>query len=131
MDDVKKLLNSLKCPICHAQIDTISGKGYGYNYCCAANSDHYVLCIDLGSLVTRITREKVHVYDKNHKYSIIKAYHDGTIRTSISVYETDLEGRVIFSFKDKVLMMDKDLFDFANFKPDKAVHRIKTIFVFQ
>jgi len=126
--ETKKLLNSLKCPICSAQIDSITNKRYGYLYSCVANKDHYVLSIDDN---TSICREKVHIYDNNHKYAIVKSFTKGVPQTEISVYETDLEHRVIFSFKKKQIFMDKELFDFTNFNVDKALKRIKTVFVFQ
>jgi hypothetical protein len=49
----------------------------------------------------------------------------------IKVSETDLEGRVIFSFKEKIFKSDIDAFDFSNFNIEKAINRIKTLFLFQ
>jgi len=81
--------------------------------------------------IIKIDRECVNLYEENRKYSITKSYVDSHIITEIKVYETDLEHRVIFNFKEKKLVMNIDLFDFANFDQDKAINRIKTIFVFQ
>lgn len=123
----KQLLNSLRCPICKAQID-MAIMIRGYNYCCANDVDHYTLNLDFGE----IKKERVNIYDKKHKYSIIKIYdNSGKIETIINIFETDLENRVIFSFKEKKISFDNDIFDFKNFKVDRALNRIKTIFVFQ
>jgi hypothetical protein len=137
MDDIsicmdriaKNILNSLQCPICKAPIDMVChGALRGYNYCCASNQDHYAIGLDFGE----IKKEIVNIYDSNHKYSIIKLYNDsGQIETIINIFETDLENRVIFSFKEKKIAFDNDIFDFKNFKANKALNRIKTIFVFQ
>jgi len=127
----KKILNSLRCPICDAQIDTTSYYVRDYNYGCATDVDHYVIYMILWEPVIRIASERVSIYDKNKKYSLIKSYDNGKTTTIIEIYETDLENRVIFSFKEKKLVMDKDLFDFANFNVDKALNRIKTVLVFQ
>ena len=124
---IKNMLNSLSCPICHAQIDTLTGRLYrGYNYCCATNPDHYMILADTYILIV----ETVHVYDEKHKYTISNHYTGNKIRTVINVHGTDAEGRVIFSFKEKKLALDKAYFDFRKFNVDKAVDRIKTIFTF-
>ena len=124
------MLNSLKCPICKAPIDICSKRTMIYNYGCAINADHYSIYLVNWEPIVRIETETVNIYDKNHKYSISKLYNFGDISTVISVYETDLENRVIFSFKEKRLVLDNSLFDFNNFDKDKALNRIKTIFVF-
>jgi hypothetical protein len=123
----KKLLNGLNCPICKAPIDICTIKFKGYNYGCAVNNDHYTILVDMCFLVV----ETVRVYDAKHQYIISNHYTGTKIKTTISVNETDPEGRVIFSFKEKVLALDKAYFDFRNFNAAKAVNRIKTIFVFQ
>jgi len=132
MDPVaKKLLNSLRCPICQSPIDTASGYFINYNYGCASNIDHYAIHLILWDPIIKIDRERVNFYDENRKYSIIKSYIDSDVVTEMEVYETDLEHRTIFSFKEKKLVMNMDLFDFTNFNKDKAINRIRTIFVFQ
>ena len=125
---VKKLLNNLKCPVCKSQIDITSQYN---NYGCAIGIDHYRLKLEVDDPVVRIISETVKVYHGQHKYIIIKQYQNGDIQTKISVSKIDLEGRDIFSFKDKELIINKDYFDFTNFKLDKVINRIKTIFVFQ
>ena len=126
----KKLLNSLKCPICKSPIDIASGE-YGYNYGCAYNIDHYKINLILWEPIIRIEKERVNLYDKQRLYSIIKYHVSSNTTTVVVVYETDLENRIIFSFKEKRIQIDKDLFDFTNFNKDKVINRIRTIFVFQ
>ena len=132
MDPVaKKLLNSLSCPICKSPIDMAAYHVRGYNYGCATDIDHYAIHLILWEPIIKIDRERVNIYDNKRKYSIIRAYFNSRIITELEIYETDLENRVIFNFKEKKLVMDKDLFDFSNFNKDKAINRIRTIFVFQ
>ena len=125
----RDLLNKLKCPICKAPIDLVYVRGY--NYGCAVNYDHYIIFMVSGPL-SWIEKEKVNLYDKKHQYSIIKNYtYLGFSSLEIKVNETDLEGRVIFSFEEKVFKSDIDAFDFSNFNSEKAINRIKTLFAFQ
>ena len=129
---VKKILNSLSCPLCKAPIDLLSNKNIGYNYGCAANNAHYTLYLIEVDSVIKINQECVSFYDKSHMYKIVKQHSiDGTTITFISVYNTDLEGRVIFSLKEKKILMNQDAFDFTNFDESKAINRIKTLFLFQ
>ena len=124
---LKKILNSLSCPICKAPVDTLSYKAYiGYSYGCAMNPDHYLIRLDNCVLII----ETVHIYDDKHKYTISNHYTGDKLKTIINVHETDAEGRVIFSFKEKKLALDKAYFDFRRFNVDNAVNRIKTIFTF-
>jgi hypothetical protein len=127
--EAKKLLNSLKCPLCKAPIDLIeySSARKGYNFACAINIDHYLIDLIYDPLMVNV--ETVNVYDHKHKYEISKFYKDG-IKTSIKVYETDLESRVIYSFKEKKIVIDIDAFNFAAFNAERAINRIKVIFVF-
>jgi hypothetical protein len=133
MDPVaKKILNNLSCPLCKAPIDLLANRNIGYNYGCAANDDHYVLHLITWDVPIRIDQECVNFYDSTHMYKIVKQHSiDGTTVTFISVYDTDLEGRVIFSFKEKKILMNQNAFDFTNFDENKALNRIKTIFLFQ
>lgn len=127
---VKKILNSLKCPICSAPIDVISGNING-NFGCAMNQDHYTLLLNSWELPVKIQKEIVNIYDKTHKYAITKVHNtNNTTSTYIDVFDTDLENRVIFNFKAKKFVMDRDLFDFTNFDKDRALKRIKTLFTF-
>jgi hypothetical protein len=137
--EIKKILNSLSCPICGAQIDII--KNY---YGCVANHDHYYLYISTSYDWTtntnsvapnQIYKEVVSIYADKYKYVIEKMYsyvnNNIDVVTYILVYEIDQEGRMIFSFKDKTLKLDFGAFDFKNFNVEKALSRIKTLFVFQ
>jgi len=132
MDPIaKKILNSLSCPICDSPIDMAGHHIQGFNYGCATDLDHYAIHLILWEPVVRITDERVNLYEKNRKYSIIKHYDGSNVITKIEIYETDLENRVIFSFKDKNVIMNRDLFDFRNFDVSKALNRIKTVLIFQ
>jgi hypothetical protein len=125
----RDLLNKLKCPICKAPIDLVYVRNY--NYGCAIDHDHYIISM-IGGPLSWIEKEKVNLYDKKHQYSIIKNYtYLGFSSLEIKVNETDLEGRVIFSFEEKVFKSDIDAFDFSNFNSEKAINRIKTLFAFQ
>lgn len=118
-------LNKLRCPICKAQIDMLDRAGYG----CAANSDHYQ--VNISSHDIAVTWEKVNIYTKKHKYSIIKTYEQANIHTEIFIRDVDLEGRVIFTFDVKSYKTNVNMFDFTNFNSEKAINRINTILVFQ
>lgn len=128
---LKKLLNSLRCPICQCQIDMIDRKsGYG----CVNSLDHYVISVmknDLG--LPQLFTEIVNIYDGKHKYRLTKKYDSApgaSIKTEIMVFKVDPEGRVNFSFKNSSLTLDKELFDFSKFNVEKAINRIKTVFIF-
>lgn len=126
--ELKKFLNSLKCPICGAQIDIKDHYGYG----CSSNQDHYGIYIHPTDNPPRIIYEYVHIYDNKYKYSITKDYElNGNVKTTIICFDIDQEKRVIYSFKDKKLTFDMDLFNFRNFNEKAALNRIKTIFVFR
>lgn len=124
MSQLKQLLNSLTCPICKAPIDISFSKTY--NYCRAMNYDHYTVIINDGIL----KNEKVHIYDDKYQYVIINHLIDNVVKTEIIINEIDQEGRVLFSFNEKRLDLDKRYFDFRNFNVNKAVNRIKTICLF-
>jgi hypothetical protein len=129
----KKILNSLKCPICRSPIDITGYPVFSttYNYGCAYNCSHYMLSIITLGGETKIEKERVSVFDKTHKYEISKTYRPNGNKTEIIAYQIDPEGRVIFSFKNHQLNVEQEIFNFSNFNPDKALNRIKTLFVFQ
>jgi hypothetical protein len=131
--DAKKLLNNIKCPICKGPIDMISyfwRPNKDFNFGCANDYKHYSLALRHDELPILITAERVHVYDGNKKYQLNKKYSDNTVSTEIVIYRIDPEGREIFTFEQKRLLLEKDLFDFAHFNNEKAVQRIKTILLF-
>lgn len=136
IQDLKKLLNSLKCPLCKMSIDIIDSRLLGYreyNYGCASNLDHYTVSIMRNDLnIYFLFKEMVNVYDKNHKYQLTKKYDQisSNIRTEILVLKIDQEKRVQFSFKNNSLILDKELFDFSKLNVDKVIERIKTILTF-
>jgi hypothetical protein len=105
----------MKCPVCKAPIDVLSCRNMGYNYGCASNYDHYMINLLLWEPIVTLEKETVNIYDDTHKYAITRAHINGNVQTIIDVFTTDLESRVIFSFKEKKLKLDKDVFDFKNF----------------
>jgi len=128
---LKKLLNSLKCPICQCQIDMIDRRsGYG----CVSDLDHYTISVMRNDLdLYQVFSETVNVYDNKHKYRLTKKYDSApatSVKTEIMVFKVDPEGRVNFSFKNSSLVVDKELFDFSKFNVDKAINRIRTVFTF-
>lgn len=127
--ELKKLLNSLNCPICKAPVDIMSNSNKtGYDYCCAANSNHYMILVKKDPIF--LERERVFLYDKTNCYSIINFHSETRSVTTIQIFKIDLEGRIIFEFKEKSILLDTCAFDFRNFNLNKAIHRIKTVFVF-
>ncbi len=127
---LKQLLNSLKCPVCKSQIDTLLTANNpiyrGFQYSCVANYKHYAIKVCENYLVY-IAEEIVHLYDQRHEYCILKT----KFNTEIAISDLDREGRVLFSFDIKKFRTELDLFDFQNFNYEKAINRIKTVLVFQ
>lgn len=130
--EIKTFLNNLKCPICKAQIDFIDVKSASYacNLGCAHNNDHYMLKLEDFFDLPIVTHEILHIYDQKSKYKIIKLYSGPQIETVIKVYNIDPEGREVFSFKEKKLEFKFDAFDFSKFNREKALNRIKNLFLF-
>lgn len=128
--EIKKILNALKCPLCKAPIDLIeySSARKGYNFGCAINVDHYAISLIYDPVM--VAAECIHIHDAHHMYEIIKHPY-GKVRTTIKIFNTDAESRVIFSFKEKQLDMDIDAFNFDKLDLERAINRIKTIFLFQ
>lgn len=125
--DLKFLLNSLKCPICSAQIDIISC-GSGANYGCVNNTSHYVLKIlDEEFPYTKIFKEKIK-FTKNSKLYIIEQIYGENI-SNIWIYSVDLENRIIESRKRKYKIINFKLFDFQNFDIGKAINRVNNVFL--
>ena len=129
----KKILNDLRCPVCRSPIDITGYPVFSttYNYGCADNYDHYLLSVITSVGCSKIEKEQVHVIDSKHKYQIFKTYHPKGNKTEITAYQIDSEGRVIFSFKNNKLCLEQEIFNFTKFDVNKAIHRIKTMFVFQ
>lgn len=135
---IRKFYDSIKCPICGAPIDSW-GRQVGYNYCCSRDFDHYRLDIQaeeyIGGTLTKLPKlfsEEVSVRDKHHVYVILKDHSDRVpYKTAVTVYEIDGEKRIIEGSKIRSLHFIDDIFDFNKFNTEKAIQRIKTIFVFQ
>lgn len=131
---LKKLLNSLKCPICNTSVDIINYNirtRQDYNYGCAANNDHYLILIKNNDLdIPCVLTETINVYDVSHKYQLTKRYQNLSVKTEILIFNIDAERRVIFNFKNNILTFDKELFNFSKFNMGKIIDKIKTILMF-
>lgn len=129
----KIILNNLRCPLCKSQIDMISVTSINYlcNFGCAYDSDHFMVKIENFDGFSKITYQIVNIYDHKNKYKIIKQNFGSIIETIIKVYTTDAEGREQFSFKEKRIELKFDAFNFENFNKEKALGRIKNLFLFQ
>lgn len=135
ISSLKKLLDSLKCPICKSPIDFIDCRTYNNNeYICVLNPDHYEVFINYDAGYPLLGREIVRIYDNNYKYILIKRYNvfDPTkTETEILIDKIDPEGRIEFKFKQKkIRFINKELFNFSDFEIEKSISRIKTILTF-
>jgi hypothetical protein len=136
----KAVLNSIKCPQCKSPVDLLDWKdrseGRKYNYCCAANWEHYrIHFIYWETYHPFVEYDHVVVYNGSHKYCITQSYYEPTWpysnsdRTEIQIYDVDPENRTISQSPN--LSFDKKLFDFTQTSQDKILNRIKTILTFQ
>ena len=136
----KKLLNSLACPICGCQIDLISSTfGYrDFNYSCVADIEHYTISLMYGLDVTVLDKERVIIYDDNHKYEVSKYhYYDALLSkkvltdTFIKQFQVDPENRVIDNVPVKTSEFKTEVINTAKVGKDKLLNRVKTLLVFQ
>ena len=131
----RQILNKLKCPICKSPIDLMSYTAQpnrkGYNFGCAQEPDHYAIWFVHWDRKNSLEKESVHVYDEKHKYNIVKDHLPTLIQTQIYVHDIDPERRIIPSHKETKLIIEQDVFDFNEFDSEKAINRIKMIFIFQ
>lgn len=138
--ELKKLLNTLRCPICKCQIDIINVKKLKHNFACAQNYLHYSLYIsqiDLySSIITspRIEQERATVDDRLFQFEITQNFIDllsisGT-ETIIIIKKIDAEGRVL-ELPFKTFKYDKILFNFKNLDKSKIINRVNTVLTFQ
>jgi hypothetical protein len=136
MDKATKVfLNSLKCPLCKGQVDMFdsnvhrpSGK---YNYACATDYNHYTILInDLYYGTIKLSEEIVKIYHDKYLYTIIQ-FRQIKEKTSILIYNTDAENRIIEKQIPKIFNYSKLLFDFQKTNKENILNRVKTILVFQ
>lgn len=141
MDKAAKMfLNSLKCPVCGAQIDLFSwvitrvGSKKGHNFGCAAEPSHYGIYFMHWEVPHRLELESALVTNNGHQYEVRQTHYLGgkpVNFTEIRIWDIDAENRVINSSVFKSFNFDKHLFDFSKTNKEKLVNRIKTILVFQ
>jgi hypothetical protein len=122
----KEILNSLRCPICKAQVD---GNNYSIRFYCVYVRDHYNIWLKDGA----VKRETVNIYDMSKllKYEITQSYENNSTKTNILLENIDAEGREIFTFDEVSYKADIALFDFKNFNSEKALNKVKTFLVFR
>ena len=144
MDKAAKcFLNSIKCPICKSQLDTLDGLSplyYKYdkmikNFSCCKDYEHYAIYLIYWELPVRICTETLILYEGKYQYKISQ-YHspnNPTIddATEITIKEVDSEHRLLDTYMNKTFNYNKLLFDFKNSDKEKIFNRIKTILVFQ
>ena len=125
---IKALLNSLRCPVCGAQID-IAGMGISraYNYCCAAYPPEYMLWVDDLLSVPKIRYDKVVIYDGSKKYITDQGYVAN--ETVFDIWNVDAEGNVK-DYNYKTVKLDYILFDYQKTDREKIVRRLKMVMVF-
>jgi hypothetical protein len=119
---LKALLNSMRCPVCGAQIDGVS------KFHCASNLNHYSIKFETDTWPIRILSEKVIVNGDSRQYEIIQTV------DSTAIYIWDLDGdnnRIIKKGNPpQPLSFNKKLFDFSKTTYEKLLNRVKTIVVF-
>jgi hypothetical protein len=132
---VKKILNSMRCPICRSPIDLLTGKmKYEYNFGCATNFQHYACYIDELNNPGNLEKERVIINQDSHQYEVKQEYfYYGVILTctDIVIRQIDAENRVLEGNKIKEIKYDKILFDFQSTTPSKILNRVQTILTFQ
>lgn len=139
MDPIaKKILNTLKCPVCGGQIDVFDwaekNTKRGVNFGCAYNREDFGIFFVHWEQPIRIEKEVAIVYEDKHQYEVIQEHYlfGGKVtNTLINIRDVDAENRVLDSSKTKKFTFNKLLFDFSKTNRAKLVNRIKTILVFQ
>ena len=134
--DARRLLNTLRCPICGAQIDLIEWHAVtrsGFNFGCVADPEHYSIYFIHWEVPLLIQKEYVSIYDGNTKYTILQDYsHNRPPQTTIRLYQVDPEKRIIEGKRHKAAIFPNiTLFKFNQTTSEKLLNRIKTILVFQ
>jgi len=136
--ELKVYLNSIKCPICGAQVDMMEWANpvskRGCNFFCVANPVHYGIYYIHWERPYRLEKELAIVSDKTHQYEVEQTHYIGinpVKHTQIRIYNIDGEGRVIEGHKSKQFFYQKHLFDYQSANKEKFLNRIKTILVFQ
>lgn len=134
----KKILNSLKCPICGGQIDLLSynkpTSRKGNNFGCVVDQMHYALFFVHWEDPVRIEKEVVWLYEGTYLYEVVQEHYflgRPIPGTDIYMKPVDPEHRVLDNVKPKYLHFNKILFDFTKTNREKLLNRIKTILVFQ
>jgi hypothetical protein len=124
MDTVsKKILNSLKCPVCGGQIDGVK------TLYCAADQEHYYANIDDEALpIFIIIKEIVKIYSEKYQFEIIQEKDS----TAIYIWNIDKERRRIINKPNppKPIVFNKKIFNLSVYN-NKLINKIKTILVFQ
>lgn len=128
---IKSILNKLQCPLCKGQIDGVY-KSFTkvQKFWCANVKNHYEITFVEDLIKTELIN--LYNYQELLNYEIVRdCDNNNTVSFTIRMRQIDAEGRIIFSFEDKVFTTSIDIFDFKNFNKDKALNKIKTVMLFQ
>ena len=140
MDPIaKRILNSLKCPVCSGQIDLIGydsakQKSKDVNFTCVYDPEHYAIWLVHWDAPIRLEFERATVYEGRYQYQVTQQHYLAGFpinRTNITIREVDPEHRILDNNPTKLFTYQKHLFDFTKTNREKLVNRIKTILVFQ
>lgn len=138
----KKLLNSLRCPVCKSQIDIMTDserKLFSSHWNCrCAQSPHFLLELLDDDLGTKIFEEKLSLLDqKNSMHWELTKMVENSIIPQFAVFhivawEVDGDGNIIETSHPKFFkILKEEIFDFRNFDPKEALKRLRTIMTFQ
>lgn len=121
---IKQLLNSLKCPICSSQIDIL--QNYYTTFVCISNSDHYTITLHKNlALIETETLNFFDPHDYNRIYQIYKFYKDNGQLNFCTIIKYQM------GEKNKGIKLAYDPINFKYFSIEKAINRIKNIFIYQ
>jgi|SRR5208282_1449590 len=131
MDPIlKKIVNTLKCPICGSQIEGLEGAFY-----CVYNREDYCVYISHYDDIIRVERESIMIFEGTRLYHVLQVYEeDKNNWTEFYIFPIDAEKRLIEGKADENYLIgtyEQSLFDFQDTNREKILDRLKTILVFQ
>jgi len=128
--DLKTYFNTLRCPLCNGQLDSIS-KLETVKLYCVSNFEEYICILNTTIYPPTFWWEEVSIYHGNNKYWIGQEYKNLDMKCSIQIRSIDKEGRVIEGSKIKSMVFKFKLFDFQSLDKNRILSKLKTILVFQ
>ncbi len=141
----RKILNSMRCPLCGGQIDLRSYKARkvtgGFNYGCATFPEHYQIKLDTWTDFNDavLKEEAVNIEDGKRLYRAIFFHPEskGTPGyqflndTGLTTWDIDPEGRCIEGTQSQTVWFKGDAIGFRQPGKDRILKRIKTLLTFQ